>query len=141
MFLAIARFQQGRINEAQSLIEDVLRQSPQFDAAQPLLAWCLAARGQADAARALITERVRETAKADHEVAFWLGCFNVAQGLRDEAMEWLRRSVFLGNEDYVLFRDCPMLAPMRDHSAFAELVGGLKARWERRIAAGTPPSP
>ena len=47
MFLAIARFQQGRIDEAQSLIEDVLRQSPQFDAAQPLLAWCLAARGRA----------------------------------------------------------------------------------------------
>jgi hypothetical protein len=57
-------------------------------------------------------------------------------------MEWLRRSVFLGNEDYVLFRDCPMLAPMRDHAPFAELVDGLKARWERRIAAaGTPSSP
>jgi len=142
MFLAIARFQQGRINEAQSLIEDVLRQSPQFDAAQPLLAWCLNARGQADAARALITERVRETAKADHEVAFWLGCFCAGQGQRDEAMEWLRRSVFLGNEDYILFRDCPVLAPVRDYPPFAELVAGLKTRWERRIAAaGTPTSP
>src|SRR5258707_416339 len=98
MFLAIARFQQGRTLEAQSLIEDVLRQSPQFDAAQPLLAWCLAARGQKEAARALITERVRESARADHEVAFWLGCFCAGQGLRDEAMEWLRRYVFIGIE-------------------------------------------
>jgi eukaryotic-like serine/threonine-protein kinase len=140
MFLAIARFQQGRIDEAQSLIEDVLRQSPQFDAAQPLLAWCLAARGQKEAARALITERVRESARADHEVAFWLGCFCAGQGLRDEAMEWLRRSVFLGNEDYVLFRDNPTLAPLREHPPFAELVAGLKARWERRVATGPPPA-
>jgi hypothetical protein len=53
-------------------------------------------------------------------------------------MEWLRRSVFLGNEDYVLFRDSPTLAPLRDHPPFAELVDGLKARWERRIAAVVP---
>jgi hypothetical protein len=57
-------------------------------------------------------------------------------------MEWLRRSVFLGNEDYVLFRDCPMLAPLRDYPPFAELGGGLTTRWERRIAAaGTPSAP
>jgi hypothetical protein len=80
---------------------------------------------------------VRETARADHEVAFWLGCFCAGQGQREEAMEWLRRSVFLGNEDYVLFRDSPTLAPLRDYPPFAELVDGLKTRWERRIAAGT----
>jgi serine/threonine-protein kinase len=141
MFLAVARFQQGRIDEAQSLIEEVLRQTPQFDAAQPLLAWCLAARGQQDAARALITERVREAARADHEVAFWLGCLYAGQGLRDEAMDWLRRSVFLGNEDYVLFRDSATLAPLRHYPPFAELLAGLEARWQRRIAAVAPPSP
>jgi TolB-like protein/tetratricopeptide (TPR) repeat protein/tRNA A-37 threonylcarbamoyl transferase component Bud32 len=139
IFLAVARFQQGRIDEAQSLIEDVLRHSPQFDAAQPLLAWCLAARGQAEAARALITDRVQETARADHEVAFWLGCFYAGQGLRDEAMEWLRRSVFLGNEDYVLFHDSRTLTPLRDYPPFLELLGALRARWEQRLA-GTRPS-
>jgi serine/threonine-protein kinase len=141
MFLAVARFQQGRIDEAQSLIEEVLRQTPQFDAAQPLLAWCLAARGQQDAARALITERVREAARADHEVAFWLGCLYAGQGLREEAMDWLRRSVFLGNEDYVLFRDSATLARLRHYPPFAELLAGLEARWQRRIAAVAPPSP
>ena len=140
-FLAVARFQQGRIAEAQSLIEEVLKQSPHFDAAQPLLAWCLAARGQAEAARALITDRVRETARADHEVAFWLGSFYAGQSLPDEAMEWLRRSVYLGNEDYVLFRDSPILAPLREHPPFAELLAGLESRWASRMAAGAPPAP
>jgi len=41
----------------------------------------------------------------------------------------------------VLFRDNPTLAPLREHPPFAELVAGLKARWERRVAAGTPPAP
>jgi serine/threonine-protein kinase len=140
-FMAIARFQQGRIVEAQALIEEVLKQSPHFDAAQPLLAWCLAARGQEEAARAVITERVRETARADHEVAYWLGCFCAGQGLRDEAMEWLRRSVFLGNEDYVLFRDSLTLTPLRDYPPFVEFVADLRARWERRVAAAPPLSP
>jgi hypothetical protein len=49
--------------------------------------------------------------------------------------------VFLGNEDYVLFRDNPTLAPLREHAPFAELVAGLEARWEQRVAAGTPPAP
>jgi hypothetical protein len=49
--------------------------------------------------------------------------------------------VFLGNEDYVLFRDNPTLGPLREHPPFAEMVAALKARWERRIAGGTPPAP
>jgi serine/threonine protein kinase/tetratricopeptide (TPR) repeat protein len=137
-FLAVARLQQGRVEEAQSLLEEVLRLNPQFDAAQPLLASCLAARGQVEAGRALVTDRVREVARADHDVAFWLGAFYARLDLADEAMGWLRRSVFLGNEDYVLFRDGPDLAPLRGHPAFEELLASLEARWKRRLAAEGP---
>ena len=56
-------------------------------------------------------------------------------------MEWLRRSVFLGNEDYVLFRDSLTLAPMRDYPPFVEFAADLRARWERRVAAAPPLSP
>ncbi|HUG53435.1 MAG TPA: protein kinase [Vicinamibacteria bacterium] len=134
-FLAVARLQQGRVDEAQALLEDVLRLNPQFDAAQPLLASCLAARGQVDEARALVSDRVREAGRADHDVAFWLGTLFVRLGQEEEAMGWLRRSVFLGNEDYVLFSAGPDLAPLRGHPAFQELLASLEARWTRRRAA------
>ena len=45
-FLAVALFNQGLVEEARALIEDVLRQNPHFDGVQPLLAWCLSARGE-----------------------------------------------------------------------------------------------
>ena len=106
----------------------------QFDAAQPLLAWCLAARGQHDAARALVTDRVKEAARADHDTAFWVGILQARLGALDEAMEWLRRSVFLGNDDYILFRDGADLAPLRAHPPFQELLTAMKLRWERRGA-------
>ena len=58
-FLAVALFNQGMIDDAQSLLEDVVRQNPHFDGVLPLVAWCLSARGEHEAARALITERVQ----------------------------------------------------------------------------------
>ena len=131
-FLAVARFRQGRVDEAQALIEDVLKHSPQFDPAQPLLAWCLAARGQPDAARALITERVKEAGRADHDVAFWLGCLYVQIGQPDEGIEWLRRSVFLGNEDYPLFRGSGLVEALRGNAAFAEMMASIEQRWRQR---------
>ena len=83
----------------------------------------------------MITERVRETARADHEVAYWLGCFCAGQGLRDEAMEWLRRSVFLGNEDYVLFRGQPHPGPSPRPSA----VRGVRRPTSGRAGSGASP--
>jgi eukaryotic-like serine/threonine-protein kinase len=133
MFLAVARFRQNRVDEAQALIEDVLKHNPMFDPAQPLLAWCLAARGQADAARALITDRVKETGRADQDVAFWLGCLYVQLRQPDEAVEWLRRSVFLGNEDYLLFRGSGLVEALRGNAAFAEMMASIEQRWQQRM--------
>ena len=61
-FLAVALFNQGMVDDAQALLEDVLRQNPHFDGVLPLLGWCLSARGQHEQARALVTDRVREIA-------------------------------------------------------------------------------
>ena len=50
-FLAIVYFNQGRVDEAQALVEDVLRQNPHFEGLAPVLGWCLSARGRHDQAR------------------------------------------------------------------------------------------
>src|SRR6185295_7072197 len=97
-FLAVALFNAGRLDEAQALVEDVLRQHPHLDGVQPVLAWCLSARGEHLRARALITDKVKETAAADHDIAFWLASFYAMEGLTDEAVDWAREAVRLGNE-------------------------------------------
>src|SRR5437867_1874879 len=112
-FLAMCYFNQGRVDEAQALMEDVLAHHPHLDGVQPVLAWCLSAKGEHERARALITDRVKETAAADHDIAFWLASFYALEGLGDEALEWVRRAVRLGNENYPLFADSRTLDPLR----------------------------
>ena len=101
-FLAVALFNRGMVDDAQALIEDVLRQNPHFDGVLPLLGWCLSARGQHEQARALVTDRVREVATADPDIALWLASFYAMEGMTDDAVDWVSRAVRMGNENYPL---------------------------------------
>jgi serine/threonine-protein kinase len=133
-FLAVALFNQGKVDEAQALVEDVLRQHPHLDGVRPVQAWCLSARGEHERARALITDRVREIAAADHDIAFWLASFYGMEGLADDGVEWARRAVRLGNENYPLFADSRKLDSLRGDPRFQEILDDLKRRWEDRAA-------
>jgi len=132
IFLATALFNLGRIDEAQAMLEDVLRQNPHFDAAQPLLAWCLSAKGIHGAARLLITDRVKEVANADHDIAFWLASFYAMEGMTEESLEWIRRAVSLGNENFPLFEKSPKLDGIRKDPRFVTLMDDLRQRWQAR---------
>jgi TolB-like protein/Tfp pilus assembly protein PilF len=131
-FLAVALFNQGMVDDAQALLEDVLRQNPHFDGILPLLGWCLSARGQHEQARALVTDRVREIATADHDIAFWLASFYAMEGMTEEALEWVRLAVRIGNENYPLFAHTPKLDPLRSDPRFVLLLDELRQRWEAR---------
>jgi eukaryotic-like serine/threonine-protein kinase len=134
-FLAIALFNQGMIDDCQALLEDVLRQNPHFDGALPLVGWCLSARGRHDEARALATPRVREIAAADHDIALWLAELLAMEGMADDAIDWLRRAVRIGNENYPLLATGRKLDPLRQDPRFGELLEDLRRRHESRTQA------
>ncbi|HSD65279.1 MAG TPA: tetratricopeptide repeat protein [Vicinamibacteria bacterium] len=134
-FLAVALFNQGMVDDAQALLEDVLRQNPHFDGVLPLLGWCLSSRGQHEQARALVTDRVREIATADHDIALWLAEFYALEGMVEEGLEWLRLAVRIGNENYPLLARSPKLDALRSDARFAELLEELRQRWEERRRA------
>jgi hypothetical protein len=125
-------FNQGKVEEAQALMEDVLRHHPHLDGVRPVLAWCLSARGEHERAHALITDRVREIAAADHDIAFWLASFYSMEGLTEEAFEWVQRAVSLGNENFPLFESSHKLDALRADPRFAALMNDLRQRWEAR---------
>ncbi len=131
-FLALTYFNQGRIDECQTMVEDVLGEHPHFDALQVLRAWCLNRRGRHDEARALVTDHVKEVAAADHDVAIWLASFYAMENMRDEAVEWVERAIRLGNENYPLFADNPRLDNLRCDLRFIDLMNDLKKKWEER---------
>jgi serine/threonine-protein kinase len=132
-FLAVALFNQGKVEAAQGILEDLLRQHPHLDGVRPVLAWCWSARGEHERARALVTDRVREIAAADHDIAFWLASFYGMEAMADEAIEWVRRAVKLGNENYPLFADSRKLDPLRGDPRFRDLMDEMKRRWEGRL--------
>lgn len=131
-FLALTYFNADRIEEAQTLLEEVLRDHPHFDAVQVLLAWCYSRRELRQQARALITERVKEVAAADHDVSVWLASFYAMENLRDEAIDWIKQAIRLGNENYPLYADNSRLDNLRCDLRFVELMNELKQHWEER---------
>ena len=132
-FLAVALFNRGLVDDAQTLLEDVVRQNPHFDGVLPLLAWCLSARGRHEEARALVTDRVREVAAADHDIAFWLASFYAMEDMRDEAVEWVQTAIRRGNDNYPLFSTSPRLAHLRDDARIAGLLEEMRRRHEDRL--------
>jgi serine/threonine-protein kinase len=131
-FLSLIYFNQGRVDECRALAEEVLRQHPHFDPLQVILAWCYSSRGEHEAARALITGHVKETAAADHDVAMWLASLYAMEGMRDEAIDWLNKAIQLGNENYPLFADNARLDNLRCDLRFIDLMTDLKKKWEDR---------
>jgi serine/threonine protein kinase/tetratricopeptide (TPR) repeat protein len=136
-FLAITYFNQRRVDEAQALVEEVLRQNPHFDGLLPVLGWCLSARGEHDQARAVVTDRVKETAAADHDIALWLASLYAMEGMVDEGIEWSRQAVRLGNHNYPLFSTSGKLDGLRADPRFADLLTELRATWEWRRGGAT----
>jgi serine/threonine-protein kinase len=131
-FLALVYLDHGRLDDAQALLEEVLRQNPHFDGIQPLLGWVLSARGEHERARAVVTDRVKETAAADHDIALWLASLYSMEGMVEEGVEWARRAVTLGNENYPLFASSHRLDGLRQDPRFAELLEQLRGLWESR---------
>ena len=131
-FLSLIYFNQGRIEECLELADDVLRQHPHFDPLQIILGWCYSARGEHDRARSLITDHVKQIAAADHDVALWLASLYAMENMRDEAVEWIKTAIQLGNENYPLFADNPRLDNLRCDLRFIDLLNDLKRKWEER---------
>jgi serine/threonine-protein kinase len=133
-FLAATYFNAGQIFEAHATIDEVLKKDPHFDGARPLLAWCLSAEGRHEDARALITERVKDVGTVDYDIAFWLAAFYAMEGLTDDALEWVKVAIQLGNENYPHYASTKKLDSLRGDPRFAQMLDDLKRGWEARRA-------
>jgi tetratricopeptide (TPR) repeat protein len=125
-FRAVLSARKGDAASAVKIIKDVLKRNPRMDGVRPLLAQFLAQRGDRDAARAELTERVRDAADADHDVAYWLATAYAMLDERDEAFRWLERAIKLGNENRPWFESDPNWEALREDPRFGELMAGIE---------------
>ncbi|MDT4967767.1 MAG: eukaryotic-like serine/threonine-protein kinase [Acidobacteriota bacterium] len=129
-FRALTLFYQGQVTKATDLMQEVLKLHPNMHGVRPFLAMFLSAQGQHEAARAELTEQVRNNAEADPDIAYALASVFALEDSRDEAFSWLARSIALGNENISCFEHDPNWAGLREDARFQELIGKLKAQRE-----------
>jgi serine/threonine-protein kinase len=122
MFRAIAMYYGGKIDAATELLREVLEQNPNLHGVRPFLAMCLSARGEHAAARAELSEPVMRNASVDPDIAYADASVYALEGDREQAFEWLQRSVALGNQNKPLFEHDPNLRGVREDARFSELI-------------------
>ena len=126
-FQAVVLGRRGDTAEAVRVLRDVLEEHPTMDGIRPLLAQQLIKRGEPDAAREQLTERVREAADADHDIAYWLGTAHAMLGEREQALHWLDRAIELGNENRTWFESDPNWESLREDPRFVALMRRIEA--------------
>lgn len=127
-FRAVALFRQGNPVDAANLLREVIAHHAEMVGIRPLLAMCLSAMGEHEAARAQLIDRVKEVAALDHDVPYWLASAYVMEGEYTEAFKWLEKAISLGNENYPWFEANPVWETLRDDPRFSELMRRIKNR-------------
>jgi serine/threonine-protein kinase len=117
----------GEVDEAVRVLREVLEEHPTMDGIRRLLAQQLIRQGDTQAAREQLSERVREAADADHDIAYWLGTAHAMLGERDEALHWLDRAIDLGNENRTWFESDPNWEALREDPRFVALMRRIEA--------------
>jgi serine/threonine-protein kinase len=130
-FQAVVLGRRGNVDEAVRVIRGVLEEHPQMDGIRPLLAQQLIKKGDREAARRQLTDRVRDAAEADHDIAYWLATAHAMLGDRDDALHWLERAVELGNENRTWFESDPNWESLRTDPRFRELMNRLESAHEQ----------
>ena len=121
---ALTMFYRGEIDAAADLLREVLAQNPNLHGVRPSLALCLSKQGNREAALAELNEDVKRTASVDADIAYAVASVYALEDKRDEAFEWLQRSVALGNENRPWFERDPNWAELREDERFGELMSG-----------------
>lgn len=126
-FRARVLYYRGEVDAATRLLEQVLERHPRMDGIRPILAICLSAQGKHEQANAQLNERVKVAAALDHDIAYWLGSAYLLQGRQVLALEWLRKAIDLGNENYLWFESDPNWADLHPDPRFKKLMEQVRS--------------
>ncbi len=136
-------FRQGDYANAITTLESVLHEDTSLRLVYPTLALCYLAAGQRAEAAAMITEGTLSSADADGEMAYRLATYFALDGDATEALHWLRKAIYLGNENYPWFGSNPAWAKLRDNEDLVKVMARLKKthrqnqqRWQQLIGSG-----
>jgi serine/threonine protein kinase/tetratricopeptide (TPR) repeat protein len=124
--VAYQRMRQGDMQQAISILEAVIHDDESMRIAFPTLALCYVQVGERKRAASLIEEDSLSAAEADSEMAYRLATYFAVEGDESEALHWLRRAIYLGNENYPWFSKNPAWSRLHGHTDFERILEDLK---------------
>jgi serine/threonine-protein kinase len=92
---------------------------------------CYVQLGDRAKAASFILEETLAAAEADGEMAYRLATYFAVDGDESEALHWLRRAIYLGNENYPWFSKNPAWRNLQGHSDFERILEDLKKSYRR----------
>ena len=116
----------GNLKEAIEILEDVTREDAWMRIAVPTLALCYVQIGERSKAAGLLRDETLAAAEADSEMAYRLATYFAVDGDSSEALHWLRRAIYLGNENYPWFQKNPAWNNLRTNADFERILDDLK---------------
>lgn len=129
--LAYQRMRQGELQTAIEILEQVIRDDDSMRMAFPTLALCYVQVGERERAASLIEEDSLSAAEADSEMAYRLATYFAVEGDESEALHWLRRAIYLGNENYPWFSKNPAWSRLHSHADFERILEDLRKTHRR----------
>jgi serine/threonine-protein kinase len=124
--VAYQRMRQGDMQQAIGILEAVIHDDESMRIAFPTLALCYVQVGERERATSLIEEDSLSAAEADSEMAYRLATYFAVEGDESEALHWLRRAIYLGNENYPWFSKNPAWNRLHGHTDFERILEDLK---------------
>jgi len=116
----------GNLSAAIEILESVIRDDGSLRIAVPTLALCYVQAGQRERAAALLKDDTMAAAEADSEMAYRLASYFAVEGDSSEALHWLRRAIYLGNENYPWFQKNPAWNRLRTNADFERILEDMK---------------
>jgi len=121
----------GNLAKAIEILEGVIRDDDSLRIAVPTLALCYVQAGNRERAAALLKDDTLAAAEADSEMAYRLATYFAVDGDASEALHWLRRAIYLGNENYPWFQKNPAWNNLRTNADFGRLLEDLKRGYRK----------
>jgi eukaryotic-like serine/threonine-protein kinase len=145
-----AGYQQMRLGNPKAaikILEGVIEDDTNMRIAVPTLAMCYVQVGERNRAASLLKDETMAAAEADNEMAYRLATYFAVEGDSSEALHWLRRAIYLGNENYPWFQKNPAWNNLRTNSDFSRILDDLKKSfrqnqktWKRLLEQVLPDS-
>ena len=129
--LGYQQMRQGDLGKAIETLEAVTREAKSLRIVYPTIALCYVQLGDREKAATFIVDETLSAAEADSEMAYRLATYFALDGDESEALHWLRRAIYLGNENYPWFSINPAWRKLGGNADFERILEDLKKSWRR----------